>query len=243
MFEQQGLRREVVVPQVVADGLVAPHELAGRRPQRHDRVGEGVVARPPAAIEVRRGRRRGQVDQVPRGVRRHHGPHVRAAGTVAPDAGPAAGAGMVVRPGQRVPRPGERPVAHVVRAHHPGLETRRAVVADGRAHDDEIADHGGRRRHGVVALAVTADPGGEVDLAVPAEVGARGARAASSAMRRASSVPRNTRSRHRSGSDGGPRQAATPRDVNISLYLSEKSTPGSYVQSSSPVPDRGRTRG
>ena len=48
-------------------------------------------------------------------------------------------------------------------------------------------------------------------------------------------MPRNTRSRHRSGCDAGPLQAATPRDVNISLYWSEKSTPGSYVQISRPV--------
>ena len=82
---------------------------------------------------------------------------------------------MVDRARQRIPRPGQRAVAHVVRPDHAGLQAHGAVVADGRADNDEVADDGGGRRDGIVALAVAADSRREIHLAISPEVGTRDA--------------------------------------------------------------------
>ena len=50
--EEERLRGDVVVPDVVVDGLECPRDLAGRRLQRHDAVGVGVVAGAVAAEVV-----------------------------------------------------------------------------------------------------------------------------------------------------------------------------------------------
>jgi hypothetical protein len=45
--------RLIGVPQIVMDGLEVPDDLAGRRLQRHDRVGVRVVPRPQTTVVVR----------------------------------------------------------------------------------------------------------------------------------------------------------------------------------------------
>src|ERR1022692_2778158 len=51
--EQRGLRRDVVVPQIVMHGLKMPRHLASVRVQRYQAIGIEVVARTLAAIVIR----------------------------------------------------------------------------------------------------------------------------------------------------------------------------------------------
>ena len=76
--DQNRLRRQVVVPDVVMDQLLMPAANAGGRVERDQRVGVEVGARPVAAVEVVRRRAQRQVHQAPRLVDAHRRPDVDA---------------------------------------------------------------------------------------------------------------------------------------------------------------------
>ncbi len=68
-IDQTGLSRNVHVPQVMMDGLVAPYQLAGGRVQRHDRTGIAFGIRAAvAAPDIGRLHAHRDVDQVQIGV-------------------------------------------------------------------------------------------------------------------------------------------------------------------------------
>ena len=74
--DQDGRRRHVVVPQVVAHELLVPDALARAAVEGHERAGEEVVALSVAAVEIARGRRGGQVHEPELRVDAHRTPHV-----------------------------------------------------------------------------------------------------------------------------------------------------------------------
>ena len=53
------LRRQIVIPDIMMDGLIRPQQFAGLRTKRYDGIGVGIVAGPLPAPEVRARRRGG----------------------------------------------------------------------------------------------------------------------------------------------------------------------------------------
>ena len=76
--DENRLRRQVVVPDVVMDQLLMPAADAGRRVERDQRVGVEVGPGPIAAVEVVRRRAQRQVHQAARLVHAHRRPDVDA---------------------------------------------------------------------------------------------------------------------------------------------------------------------
>ena len=189
--EQDRWRRDVVVPEIVMHGLEVPDALAGVGAQRHDGIGEQVVAEALAAVVVRARAARRDEDEIAGGIGDDH----------RPDIGGTGARGAAVLPGvradrcrvlrDRIPAPLHR-AGHRVEGRAPRRSARsvRAAVLNRRADDDGVADDGGRRRDLIVG-----EPGRRDAQPLPQIDDARGAEAlnrppgrASSAISRASIV-------------------------------------------------------
>ena len=168
--EEGGLRGDVEVPQVVVDGLEAPHDLAGRAAERHH--GAPVVRERRITVEVVGRRVAGRdEDQVSLHVHRHRRPHVGRAQHVARRAR-VLGAALEVRRCQ-VPGPAERTRANVEAAHDAARSVDPLIVGDRRPHHDDVPRDDGRRRHLVLAAPLLLpDARVEVDLPRLPEIGA-----------------------------------------------------------------------
>ena len=153
--------------------LLLPDQLAGRGPQRHDRVGVAIVALALAAEEIRARRAGRDEHQIALRIDREDRPGIGGAGQ-------RRLLGLPVRMGRigriardRVPEPDAPAAAGIEGLHDAELQIDRPVVADRRPGDHQIARDRGRRRDRVLAGVGEADVHGEVDRAVVAEIRAR----------------------------------------------------------------------
>ncbi|KJR42076.1 type III effector NopBD [Candidatus Magnetoovum chiemensis] len=152
-----GLRRQVVIPDIMVHGLERPHQLAGFDAQRDDGVGMRVVTGPLAAPEVRTRRRRRQKQESRRVVDRHR----------RPDIGRARDGSVMI---ERVPAPANRAGAHVDPMDMAARRVGPAVVGDrGSHHHDAMAHH---RRRGDLKFTrpFQRHAGVDPDLAIVAEI-------------------------------------------------------------------------
>ena len=142
--DQDRRGRIVVVPDVVAHGLVVPLALARDRVEREDRVGEQVVALAEPAVEVLGRRAGGREHPAALLVDGHAAPGVGAAVVLALDPLPGVVADLSLAR-DRVERPLERAGDGVVATDVAG----RGVVAlvDPRRNDQDVLEHRARRRH------------------------------------------------------------------------------------------------
>src|SRR5262249_57579105 len=102
---ENGLRRNVVVPEVVMDDLKMPDDLAVGRAERDDRVGVHVGAETLAAVMVGACAARRKEDEPARGVDGYHRPHVRGSRASPAVAGPGRTRGIRLPNRNRVPAP------------------------------------------------------------------------------------------------------------------------------------------
>ena len=129
---EHGRRGEVVVPEIVVDGLEVPDAPSARGVERDHRIAEQIRARAVAAVEVGARRGDGQEQPAAREVGGDRRPHVRGAresGVAFP--GLATDLALVRN---RVERPAQRARAHVERAHVAGRRVGAQRVGDRRAH-------------------------------------------------------------------------------------------------------------
>ena len=169
LFERDEIRRrrQVAIPEIVADELKMPQALPRRGVERDEAVREQVVADSIAAVEIRRGRTGRHEDDAGRFVERHARPAVRAAvigpGVLRPRA-VAGFAGMR----NRVERPPQRARPRIVGADVAGR--RRQSLADAAADDQQIAVHdAGRRQADRLALGRAPEIAAQIDPSVVAE--------------------------------------------------------------------------
>ena len=155
--------------------LERPDDMASGETQRRDRIGVAVLPEPRAAPIVRARAAGWYEHQVALRISGEHRPGVRRAGVVRPRPAPSAPGrvGGILR--HRVPRPPQRPGAHVERAHLATGRLGAIVVRDRRADDDRpVGDERGR---GLLVLRRLewgiAQAAPEVDHAGISEVGAR----------------------------------------------------------------------
>ena len=153
--------------------LLLPDQLAGRRPQRHDRVGVAIVAPALAAEEIRARRAGRDEHQIALRIDREDRPGIGGAGQRRLLGLPVSMGriGRIAR--DRVPEPDAPAAAGIEGLHDAELQIDRPVVADRRPGDHQIARDRGRRRDRVLAGVGEADVHGEVDRAVVAEIRAR----------------------------------------------------------------------
>ena len=150
--------------------LVVPHARARLRVERHDRLGEQVVAFPIAAIPVVRWRGHRQEQQTARGVKAHWRPYVGVPHILVRALFPGVPAELAgIRYGVKAPYP-------LTRSCVEGLHVTRRIVAiaDPIAHaiadNHQVAVHHRRRRIRVLQLIHGATQiFGEIDFAVRAE--------------------------------------------------------------------------
>ena len=158
--DEVGSGGEIAIPQIVMHGLEMPEAPAARGVESEERVREQVGANAAAAVEVRRRRTSGDVDDAARGVHAHSRPRVCASRGL-PRVGRPRVVTELARTRDRVEGPANRARAHVVRAH----VTRRRpfLFADARPLNEEIlVDHAGARCANHCVADVAAQSGGEV---------------------------------------------------------------------------------
>ncbi len=222
--EDRGLRRDVVVPQIVMDHLEAPHHQAGVGAEGDDRVRPPVVTLAGAAPVVGARAAGGDEDEAALRVDREGRPGIAGAGAWS----------RLARPGNRVPGPAERAAAGVEAPHDAALHVDGAVVADRGADHDHVAAHRGGRRHLVVAEVAEVDAAGEIDLAAGAEAGARragvGVERDEAGVERAHEDPGAARVRARRRVP--PRRHPARGDLGVAVRAIEAA---SYSQSLTPV--------
>ncbi len=242
--DQDRRRGEVVVPEIVVDGLEVPAQLArARRRAATTRVGVEVRAGAVAAVEVGARRADGQEHEAAREIGGDRGPDVGGAG-----ARGAALPGLVSRLARArdgVEGPAQRAAAHVEGAHVAGRRVRAQRVGDRRADHDHVADH----RAGEVTLYSQAScsgamPASRSTRARGREVGARLAGRRVEGDQPRVERARGRRARRRRPSRLGSRpvgDAAVDPHVRV---VRPRSSCGSKVQSSrSRSRDRARSRG
>ena len=136
---EDGLRRNVVVPQIVMDDLKMPDHLAGRRSECDDRVCILVYAETFPAEVVGTWAAGRHENEPARSIDGHNRPDVRGSRTAPTGAGPCSTRRIGLARRDRVPAPTQRSGLGVVCTDDATLEIDRAVVTDRRADDDEVA--------------------------------------------------------------------------------------------------------
>ena len=171
IVEQRRLTAEVVIPHIVPHGLEVPDLLARGGVERDERRGVLVFhLAPVGAVVVDRGIAERQIDIAQFFVRDRRGPHVGRTARV----DLALGRTVAVLLGRgKIPCPGQLAGHGVIAAHDAGRRVFRLTVLHLGAGDDDPADDGRRRGHGVPAGHTFADVLPQVDGAVFAEVLAR----------------------------------------------------------------------
>ena len=164
--EQHRLRGDVVVPDVVMDGLEVPAGLTGRSVERDDGARVVVEAVPVAAVVVRRSVSGRHVDQAEFGVEGQNRPGVGRSASV-----PVGRLDLGVVGGDRVPGPDERAGARVVRPNDAARCVLPPVVEHHGADDDDVSRDEGRGGDSVLAGLHVSDTGAEIDGPTPAEAG------------------------------------------------------------------------
>ena len=122
--KQQRRGSNIVIPQIVMNGLKGPDLFSGRRFQYDDRIGIAIVARAKAAIVVRAGTSGGEEHQT--------------VGLIDDDSGPGVGASRGRVLGKRVKRPDKYAGFRVERADFAGGHAGAAVIGDEGSYDDEF---------------------------------------------------------------------------------------------------------
>ena len=145
--DERRRRGVVVVPEIVMHGLEMPHDAAGRRAQRHDRVRIAVVAEPKRAVVVGRGARRRHENQIARRIRRHDRPHVCGAGLRGAAVPPRRERGILRILRDRMPRPSQRAGSRVECAHFAARRCGPRVVGDRRTRNHQVVDDERRGGH------------------------------------------------------------------------------------------------
>ena len=144
---QQRRRREVVVPDLVMDGLEVPFHLAGLEVNRHQALPYKPVAGPLTAIEVRRRRFNRQVGEAGFRIGGHFGPDAGVAGVFRRAFEPGVVAGLtLLRNGVKFPElPAGTHVVGARRALVVAITRRRETFPERRADQHHVAGHGRRR--------------------------------------------------------------------------------------------------
>jgi hypothetical protein len=127
--DQHRRRGQVVVPQVVVDGLEVPDALASRGAQRHHRIGEEVGAGTIGAVEVGARRTDRQEHQTALEVGGDRRPHIGGAGVAPAVVLPGIGAELA-GPRDGAERPQQPPAARVEGAHVAGRRDATQRVGD-----------------------------------------------------------------------------------------------------------------
>ena len=139
---ERRLCREVEVPQIVVHQLLVPHELAGRRIECEQRVGETIAAQARTAVEVGAGRAGRDIHQTVVRIDRHDAPCVGGARPRCLGKIPVRCGGMRRGVRNRIEAPAQRSGVGIEGAHDPPLYVSRPVVADRRADDEHVTQNG-----------------------------------------------------------------------------------------------------
>src|SRR5215216_2520630 len=132
---------QIIIQDVVVHDLIIPDQLAAGSAECNDGVSVGIASQPLAAVVVRAGAAGGYEDKVSSGIHRQ----------LSPDVGSTGASGALVCPGLEcrvrrlagdgVPKPAQRSGASVEGPHYAALLRRGSIIADGGAHDDQVANH------------------------------------------------------------------------------------------------------
>ena len=165
--DETGRRRRIAIPDVVPHDLKVPDTLAGLRVERDEAVGVEVVAKPVAAVEIRRCRTGRDVHDSARRIERHARPVVCPAvylpGILRPRLVPG-----FTRMRDRVKNPAQFARAGAVRAHVTGR--RRQTLADAATDDQQVlVDDAWRRQAHRLTAGISPEIGAQIDAAVVAK--------------------------------------------------------------------------